>query len=541
MHARPAACAELARLNTGMPAATSPPSRRDEPENGPERDGTAYVWGWPVQGGSCIEMKSVQNLRPVSYGSFDPPPVHWRSLVAPATALVDFIAVLAIVGIGSVAYHVFAYGHPGNPDLTVELAVFIAAIFVFTNLLQRRYRLTRYLSSKGQMVEAFNVWNVTMVAFIAVGFLAKVVDNYSRAVVLITYVAGIPVITLARWWVVKIISVASKTGRITAQRVLLIGREADAGSFMTRHQPWNTGLMIQDLVLLREPEPGDTSTSREAMLAADLALAVSRARTNKPDSVFIALPWSERAEIERCIDAFMTVPVSIHLAPEQVLDRFDNPRIIRTGSIASLELAPPPLNTPQIVTKRIFDLIGAGTLLVALAPLFALIALLIKLDGPGPVFFLQRRYGFNQEPFRILKFRTMSCMDDGDQVKQAQRNDPRITRIGAWLRRYNLDELPQLVNVLQGRMSLVGPRPHAVAHDREYEHKIGLYARRHNVKPGITGWAQVHGLRGETDTDAKMERRVSHDLWYIDNWTVWLDMVILLRTVFSPSAYRNAR
>jgi lipopolysaccharide/colanic/teichoic acid biosynthesis glycosyltransferase len=135
----------------------------------------------------------------------------------------------------------------------------------------------------------------------------------------------------------------------------------------------------------------------------------------------------------------------------------------------------------------------------------------------------------------------MRTMDDGDVVRQATANDPRITKVGAWLRRWNLDELPQLVNVLMGQMSLVGPRPHALAHDREFEAKIARYARRHNVKPGITGWAQVNGLRGETDTDDKMAQRVAHDLWYIDNWNFWLDLVIMIRTVVSPKAFRNAK
>jgi Undecaprenyl-phosphate glucose phosphotransferase len=486
-------------------------------------------------------MKSVQDLRPLHAGGNDTPASHWRFLVGLTTALVDFIAVLAIVTTASVAYHLAAYGNPGDFELTAELAVFIGSIFLFTNLLQRRYRLTRYLSPRGQMVEAFNVWNVTMVAFIAVAFLAKVIDNYSRAVVLLTYLAGIPLVTLARWWVVKIISVASKTGRIAAQRVLLIGPEADVTSFMTRHQPWNTGLMINDLVILREPPAGASPAERDQILSADLAEAKARARQSRPDGVFIALPWAERERIEACVDAFMNLPVSINLAPERILDRFDNPRIIRTGKIASLELTPSALSMPEIITKRLFDITGALLLLVLLMPLFALVAILIKCDSKGPVLFLQRRFGFNQQPFRILKFRTMTAMDDGDHVVQVTRNDPRVTRVGAWLRRYNIDELPQLVNVLQGHMSLVGPRPHALAHDREYEQKIGLYARRHNVKPGITGWAQVHGLRGETDTDDKMARRVSYDLWYIDNWNVWLDIVIMLRTVFSRKAFSNAR
>ncbi|MCX7325655.1 MAG: undecaprenyl-phosphate glucose phosphotransferase [Hyphomicrobiales bacterium] len=485
-------------------------------------------------------MKTVQDLKPALVMAGERDVANWRYLVSLGTALVDFIAVLGIVWATSVGYHFAVYQHMGSFPLTVELAVFIASIFCFTNMLQRRYRLTRHLTSKGQIVEAFNVWNVTMVAFIAIGFLAKVGDNYSRGVIILTYVAGIPLIALARWWVVKIVSIASKTGRIAAQRVLLVGREAEMTSFMTRHQPWNTGLMIQDMVILRQPKPDMTEPVREALLAEDLAHAVAQARRSRPDGVYLAVPWSERDVIERCIDAFMNLPVSINLAPEQVLDRFDNPRIIRIGSIASLEVTPPPLSLPELVIKRLFDLVGAATLLVLLLPVFAVVAILIKCDSKGPVFFMQRRFGFNQQEFRIFKFRTMSTMEDGDVIRQATRNDPRITRFGAWLRQYNIDELPQLINVLLGQMSLVGPRPHALAHDREYVAKISLYARRHNVKPGITGWAQVHGLRGETDTDDKMANRVTYDLWYIDNWNLWLDVAILLRTVLSRKAFSNA-
>ena len=134
----------------------------------------------------------------------------------------------------------------------------------------------------------------------------------------------------------------------------------------------------------------------------------------------------------------------------------------------------------------------------------------------------------------------MTTLDDGDEIRQAVRGDPRITRIGRWLRRWNIDEIPQLFNVLAGDMSLVGPRPHALTHNHDYERKISLYARRHNVKPGITGWAQIHGFRGETNTDDKMRQRVEHDLYYIDNWSIWLDLRILIQTVLSPTAYRNA-
>jgi undecaprenyl-phosphate galactose phosphotransferase/putative colanic acid biosynthesis UDP-glucose lipid carrier transferase len=158
-------------------------------------------------------------------------------------------------------------------------------------------------------------------------------------------------------------------------------------------------------------------------------------------------------------------------------------------------------------------------------------AILIKLDSRGPIFFLQKRDGFNGQTFDIFKFRTMRVLENGPVVTQATRNDPRVTRLGRWLRRSSIDELPQLFNVIRGDMSLVGPRPHATSHNSEYEKLIANYAFRHHVKPGLTGWAQVNGYRGETRQIEQMRRRIEHDLWYIDNWSLWLDLRIVLQTV----------
>jgi Undecaprenyl-phosphate glucose phosphotransferase len=463
----------------------------------------------------------------------------WRHWIGLVTALIDAVVVLAIVAFASVAYHLLAYGHPGDRRITLELATMVSAIFVFTNVLKGRYQLGNYLSTKGQIAQAFTVWNVTMVAFIAIVFMAKIVDQYSRAVVFVTYLAGIPLISLARSGVVRTISMASKTGRITSERVFLIGREQDVMSFVSRHQPWNIGFAIVDVAFLRSNDARRINDPAAA-LAADLATAVARCRQMQPDAVFIAMPWSDQETIDACVDAFMNLPVAIHLTPEKIMDRFENPHIVRIGSLASLRLTRPALSAVEIAAKRTFDIVAASLILLVTAPLMVLVALAIRLDSPGSVFFLQRRYGFNQKAFRIFKFRTMTTADDGDIVRQATRDDPRITRVGRFLRRYNLDELPQLLNVIAGQMSLVGPRPHALAHDHEFQRKIALYARRHNVKPGITGWAQVNGLRGETDTDEKMARRIAFDHWYIDNWSLWLDLGILLRTVISPRSYRNA-
>jgi exopolysaccharide biosynthesis polyprenyl glycosylphosphotransferase len=192
------------------------------------------------------------------------------------------------------------------------------------------------------------------------------------------------------------------------------------------------------------------------------------------------------------------------------------------------------------ILKRAFDITASLSGLLLLIIPFAVIMAMIKLESKGTVLFRQRRHGFNQNEFRISKFRTMWVLEDGEYIAQAKQNDPRITKVGSFLRRTNLDEFPQLWNVLCGDMSLVGPRPHTLAHNRMYEEQIALYARRHNVKPGITGWAQVNGCRGETDTTDKMEQRLAYDLFYIDNWSFKLDMKILFLTFFSRKAFVNA-
>jgi undecaprenyl-phosphate galactose phosphotransferase/putative colanic acid biosynthesis UDP-glucose lipid carrier transferase len=177
---------------------------------------------------------------------------------------------------------------------------------------------------------------------------------------------------------------------------------------------------------------------------------------------------------------------------------------------------------------------------VLFSPLLVIVAALVKLDSPGPVVFRQRRNGFHGSEFDIYKFRTMTVMEEGDDVVQAKRNDPRVTRVGRLLRRTSIDELPQLFNILKGDMSVVGPRPHAVAHNNRYERLVADYATRHNVKPGVTGWAQVNGLRGETPTLDLMAKRVEFDLWYIDHWSFWLDVSIMLRTMWLVFRQPNA-
>jgi Undecaprenyl-phosphate glucose phosphotransferase len=471
-------------------------------------------------------------------------PRRWTALVrnafGPLALMADVLAIVAMAGLSGAIYHASVYGAPGGNSYFLEVGAVAASIFVLPNIFRGEYGLPHYFSFRPHLRRSLRLWHVTFLCLLAIGFVTKMTDFYSRGATILFYVVGFPAVMLVRFVIVRAVVAGSRVGLVTAQRVFLVGTSAEIIRFLRRHQPWNLGIHIVGTAPLSPLAAGVTGEHRAQALRADLAQAIDAARRLAPDAVFIILPWSESEAIDQCVQELMTIPAEIHLGPERILDRFDSVRISKLGQITSLQLTRQPLSPFEVLQKRAFDLVVASGILAALLPLLLCVALLIRLDSRGPVLFLQRRYGFNQQPFRIIKFRTMTTADDGDLVVQATRNDRRITRVGRRLRQFSIDELPQLINVIKGDMSLVGPRPHALSHNREYEQKISLYARRHNVKPGITGWAQVNGLRGETDTDEKMRRRVEHDLYYIDNWSLWLDVRILLLTAFSLKSHRNA-
>ena len=456
-----------------------------------------------------------------------------RHTVSLVSVVVDALVVLGISILIGVLYHLVVYGAQGPIQSFVGVGATAAGLFVLPGIFRGEYELAHYLSFRPHLRRVFTYWNITFVALLVLAFLTRLMDDYSRASMVLFYVAGLPAILMMRYAVVRSVILGSRVGLVTAQRVFLIGSGEDISRFVRRYQPWNFGLQMVGAAPLTRLDSFSTGAERRAALEIDLRQAIESARTLNPDAVYIVTPWSETHTIDTCVEEFLNVPVEIHLGPERILDRFDNVRIAKHGRMASLQLTRAPLHWGERTMKRIFDVTAAAGVLIALSPLLALVALAILADSGRPIFFRQRRYGFNQQEFRIIKFRTMRTLDDGAVVRQARPNDPRVTRLGCFLRKWNIDELPQLINVIKGDMSLVGPRPHALSHNREYEQKIARYARRHNVAPGITGWAQVNGLRGETDTDDKMRARVEHDLYYIDNWSMWLDLRILLWTVFS--------
>ena len=463
-----------------------------------------------------------------------------RNAFGPLVLLADVIAIVSIAGLTGAVYHKIVYGAADDNVYFFEVGIVAATTFVLPNIFRGEYSLANYFSFRPHVRRSLRLWHVTFLCLLAIGFLTKMTDTYSRGATILFYIAGFPALMLTRFALVHAMIAGSKNGLVTAQRVFLVGGSSEIIHFLGMHQPWNLGLHIVGTAPLTVVPAAAPAIYRTQMLHADLGSAIEIARPLAPDAVFIIVPWSDSETIDQCVKGLLTIPAEIHLGPERILERFENARISKLGQITSLQLTRQPLSPFEIFQKRAFDLVVASGALATLVPLFLCVALLIRLDSRGPVFFKQRRYGFNQRPFRIIKFRTMTTTEDGDVVVQATRNDGRVTRVGHWLRRWSIDELPQLLNVIKGDMSLVGPRPHALSHNREYEQKISLYARRHNVKPGITGWAQVNGLRGETDTDEKMRRRVEHDLHYIDNWSLWFDIRILLLTIASGRSHRNA-
>ena len=264
------------------------------------------------------------------------------------------------------------------------------------------------------------------------------------------------------------------------------------------------------------------------------------AKKNRVDLIYLTLPMAAQPRILRLLDELRDTTASVYFTPDIFLFDLIQARADTIGGIPVLALCETPFHGLNAFTKRVSDIVLGTLILVLIAPLLLAIAIGVKLSSPGPVLFRQRRYGLDGREIVVYKFRSMTVAEDGAVVTQATRNDTRVTPFGAFMRRTSLDELPQFINVIQGRMSIVGPRPHAVAHNEQYRRLIKSYMIRHKVRPGITGWAQVNGLRGETDTVEKMKARIEYDLDYLRHWSLKLDLQIIWKTLFVVLKKQNA-
>jgi undecaprenyl-phosphate galactose phosphotransferase/putative colanic acid biosynthesis UDP-glucose lipid carrier transferase len=327
---------------------------------------------------------------------------------------------------------------------------------------------------------------------------------------------------------------AIRSGAVRGRRALILGEQSQLESMSTTD-------LLNDF---GSEEVGSVILSGESELTADdrreIATVADRARLFEAEEIIVAVRWSNTAQLILIRESLQASPLPARLLPDYFISSLSSGGSKDFGSVAPVELQRAPLGEFEQFAKRAVDLGLATCALIILSPVMLMTAAAIKIFDHGPVIFRQRRNGFNGESFFILKFRTMTVQEDGAKITQTCKFDRRVTRLGRVLRRCSIDELPQLFNVLKGEMSLVGPRPHALAHNTRYNDQIRKYAFRHHVKPGITGWAQVNGFRGETPRLEDMIQRVELDLWYIKNWSLWLDVRILLQTCFklySPSAY----
>ena len=268
--------------------------------------------------------------------------------------------------------------------------------------------------------------------------------------------------------------------------------------------------------------------------------AINDVNEGKIDTIFITLPMTANRRIEQILRVLGDTGAQVHLVPNFFVYNLLHSRLCNVGDLQTVSVFDSPMKGAMNFLKRIEDIVLASMILSIIAVPMLFIATAIKLTSKGPVIFKQNRYGMDGKKIKVWKFRSMTVTEDGDTVTQATKNDSRLTPIGGFLRRTSLDELPQFINVLQGTMSVVGPRPHAVAHNEMYRKKVEYYMLRHRIKPGITGWAQVNGWRGETDTLDKMQMRIQYDLEYIKNWSLWLDFKIVIFTFFKGFVGNNA-
>lgn len=428
---------------------------------------------------------------------------------------------LAVVAAASCVAFLLRHGVNLPPDQIVAMTVFAVALTFTVFWLSGCY--TRHLMEPTirQIGRAAQGWTMVMTFLLLWAYLTKTSDEFSRFWAITWFVGTVAGLAAARLLASRQVQRWRRRGKL-AHTVAVVDLSGSGDDLARRLLRASAGEMR--LVGVFGPE----RTGERKNSVADLILL---ARLFRIDEVVVAISGRDTVGLEATVRSLGTIPTTVRLCPETPVLPWSRREAGMLFGEPVLTIRQRPLLGWNCVIKRAEDLVLSSILVVLVAPLMVIVALLIKLDSPGPVFFRQKRSGFNNNPIDVFKFRTMfhNPVPERD-VRQAQRNDPRVTRVGRVLRRLSIDELPQLFNVQRGEMSLVGPRPHAIAHNDQYAAQIGDYLSRHRVQPGITGWAQVNGLRGETDVLEKMERRVEYDLAYIDSWSLSLDLRILLQT-----------
>ncbi len=423
-----------------------------------------------------------------------------------------------------------AYSYVGEVSTIYQTALcLVLVVFYIIAEIAQVYRPNRYTTLTHTSVAIITTWSVCAAMSLSLAFFFKISEEYSR-VVLGTWFALTPIILIAWRFACRHLNRFLSPTRIHKERSIIIGATpaglqlADA---LKRHQENEILLGFYD-----DRSLDRIGTIIPAPLRGRIEDALQIAKNRSVENVYIALPMEATRRIKLILNTFTDANARVHVVPDFFTFDLMQSRLRSVGKVVTVSVYDTPFYGFTSVIKRIEDVILGSMILFLISPILLIVGLGVKLSSPGPVIFKQERYGLDGRPIKVWKFRSMRVMDNGAVVKQATKGDPRVTKFGAFIRRTSLDELPQFINVITGQMSIVGPRPHAVAHNEQYRSLIDKYMLRHHVKPGITGWAQINGYRGETDTLDKMQKRVEHDLIYIQSWSLWLDIKIIFLTVF---------
>lgn len=467
-----------------------------------------------------------------------------RQVVSGCTSILDALSLSAPAFI---VYRLYVHpdtvaGFPPYLAATALLSAFALLLLAFSRLYEF-HRITRPFRNLPRVI---SLVGMSFLVLVALGFILKLSSDFSRVWLVSWAVSSIALITLFRILVPKIMRNLAQKGQLT-KNILVFGAGRQAADLIHRieqsKEPWARVIGVFDDRLTRISDE-----SKDLNVQAGIKAMIAFGRAHRADEILIALPWSAELRILEVVHELSVLPAQISLCPEITRGELLRPQVwVGSGidhDIPVWTVLEKPVDGWSAIAKRAFDFSIGGLLMLLALPLMALIALLIKIDSRGPIFFKQQRFGFNNQLINVYKFRTMRA-DQSDYAadKLTEKNDLRVTRIGAILRGWSLDELPQLFNVLIGEMSIVGPRPHAVnakAGGTLYADVIVEYAVRHKVKPGITGWAQVNGWRGTTETEEDLLGRVRHDLYYIDNWSILLDLIIIARTAWAVVKGNNS-
>jgi Undecaprenyl-phosphate glucose phosphotransferase len=459
-----------------------------------------------------------------------------QALWATVAAATEVLVIAASTYGAFVVYHWFAYGRVPDQPGAGWAALAIGGIYGGLCLADNQYDLLGEEWNRRNFSRGLAAIALAFVFLLAVGFISDALKGYSRGTFVAQLFAALAAQVLSRAILWQVIDTARRRGLWRGAGIVML---AMPGVNQTTDLCERLGTPHDEILRSYHlGHLGDKSLGRFDDAVGEIR---DECRALRVDTILILFEADNMELVTRVVSSLSELPVRIQLLPLGMAHLMQPSRLGSCGRMSVLELLCGLCSMRDRLFKRGFDIVAAILLGVLSAPLLLIVSILIKIDSRGPVLFRQTRHGFNNEPIRVYKFRTMvACEDTPHEFRQAARADPRLTRCGALLRRTNIDELPQLLNVLKGEMSMVGPRPHAVAHNQMFVGQIQGIWRRHNVKPGITGWAQVNGLRGETDTLDKMQKRVEYDLYYIAHWSFVFDLQILILTLISKHAYSNA-